>query len=116
MDSHGVRVPLRFRWRQILLAELPLALLLAYVGRDLGWKGRLVYAVLFLAVFVSDRWPQVTLTPEAAVVRKFRRRVIPWTSVLDITVDRRNGARSIVLLEADRVTRLRAPSTGLLWL
>ncbi len=91
-----------------------MAVPLTYVGYTLGRTTLLVSALVCLALMIGNRWNGITLTDEAAVVHSFRRRVIPWTSVQSVAVDRSCGARTIVLWEANHLSRLRAPSTG--WL
>ncbi|WP_405767819.1 hypothetical protein OG539_24015 [Actinacidiphila glaucinigra] len=57
----------------------------------------------------------VTLTPSAAVVHNPRRRTIRWADVQGIWVESNMGVRRVVICEADgRLTRLRAPITGVM--
>ncbi|MHB9860539.1 hypothetical protein [Streptomyces sp. YIM S03343] len=59
--------------------------------------------------------PGITLTPSAAIVRRVRKRTIPWSNVQAIQVESYAGSRTVVIYEAGgRRTRLRAPITGFL--
>lgn len=59
---------------------------------------------------MSGAWFGIDLTPDAAVINNFRRRVIPWSDVAAITQQRRLGTRRVILwtTRGERVG-LRAP-------
>jgi hypothetical protein len=78
-------------------------------------------AALALFGWYALRWG-VGLTPEAAVVRRWRTRTVRWSDVTSITVRRRNGGVSRVVLHTTATTAgggpvvLPAPRVGfLLW-
>ncbi|WP_063796039.1 hypothetical protein [Peterkaempfera griseoplana] len=69
--------------------------------------------VAMLVGTLLGRGQGVTLTHHALVVDNVRRRVIPWSGVQGILVDRALGQRTIVVCEAGgRRTRLPAPTGG----
>ncbi|MFC4607597.1 hypothetical protein ACFO9E_07195 [Streptomyces maoxianensis] len=71
-------------------------------------------AAPFVGLVCSSRLG-ITLTTSAAVVHRFRRRVIPWSDVQAIRIESFMGSRTIVLNEANgRRTELLAPITGFL--
>jgi hypothetical protein len=66
-------------------------------------------------MFVLSRWCGLTLTQDAAIVRRIGRRTIRWADVSGVEVERRMGTTTVVLYESGgRRTRLRAPITGFL--
>ena len=71
-------------------------------------------AVLVLIVLLGTRWFGITLTPTEVRVHNLRRRVIRWSDVRAVEAETSFGTWSIVLYEANRRTRLRAPITGIL--
>jgi len=74
-----------------------------------------VFIVLLFLVGTLMSWSfGITLTPTEARVHNLRRRVIRWSDVRAVTVEAQLGTRFVVLHEANRRTRLRAPATGLL--
>ena len=63
-----------------------------------------------------SRLMDTTLTPDALVHRRLRRRVVPWTSVRQVTSESFLRGRSVVIHEySGRRTRLHAPVTGLMF-
>lgn len=75
----------------------------------------LLGVVLPLLSLLTSRPFGITLTPTAAVVHNIRRRTIPWTDVQAVRVEPYAGTRTVVIYEAGgRLTRLRAPITGVL--
>jgi hypothetical protein len=73
-----------------------------------------VGAVLVLLILLETRRFGVTLTPTEIRVHNLRSRVIRWSDVRAVTTESLLGTRFVILHEADRRTRLRAPSTGFL--
>lgn len=58
----------------------------------------------------------VTLTPDALIHRRLRRRQIPWTNISQISTQSLMGGRSVVVYEhSGRRTRLGVPVTGLMY-
>lgn len=69
----------------------------------------IVVAVVSVVRFLLSARVGVTLTPDAAIVQGGRRRAIPWTSVRDVVAENWWNVTHVVLLEADRRTRLPVP-------
>ena len=73
-----------------------------------------IFVLILLLIVLLSRSFGVTLTPTEARVHSLRRRVIRWSDVRAVTTQNVLGTRFVVLHEANRRTRLRAPVTGLL--
>jgi len=73
-----------------------------------------IVVLFFLVMVLLGRSFGITLTPTEARVRNLRRRVIRWSDVRAVTTERVLGTHFVVLHEANRRTRLRAPITGFL--
>ena len=111
MGSDGGVVRIRQTWAQhassLIVAALYSLYSVAFARPAL--RTGVVVAAVYLTFFLFSTRFGVTLTEEAAVLHGFRRRIIPWRSVQDITVERWGGSRTVVVWEANRQHRLRAP-------
>ncbi|MET9877373.1 hypothetical protein ABZZ36_22460 [Actinacidiphila glaucinigra] len=120
------RVRFRPTWYQRMAPLLPGALLVTSLtiaaplfsptpaGPDFTFAAA-VWLAVPAGLLLSARFG-VTLTPTAAVVHNPRRRTIRWADVQGIWVESNMGVRQVVICEAGgRLTRLRAPATGLLY-
>ena len=75
----------------------------------------IAFAVLIMALgFLMSQSFGITLTPTEARVHGVRRRTIRWSDVRAVTTEKKLGTRYVILHQADRRTRLRAPITGFL--
>jgi len=127
------RVRLRATWPQRLLMLVPVGAVAVeeLVDRNTGNTGAagvlpslswsqapslLPPLALFAVAAVLYCWYGISLTPEAAVVHRLRRRTIPWSRVAAVqTEDFNLRGRRVVLYEVDgRRTPLRMPSTAFL--
>ncbi|WP_152648182.1 hypothetical protein [Streptacidiphilus anmyonensis] len=86
-----------------------------------SWSERLAAAWPFALLTVEygwlSFWVGVALTPEAAVVYRFRRRTVPWREIAEVAVEPfpLGGGRRVVLhLHDGTRIALRQPSTGFL--
>lgn len=70
--------------------------------------------LILIVDVVQTRSFGITLTPTEAHVHGLRRRTIRWSDVRAVTTEKTLGTRSVILYQADRRTRLRAPITGFL--
>ncbi len=65
--------------------------------------------VLCLTRFLMSARVGVTLTPDAVTIQTMRRRTIPWPAVRSVLVENWWGSSTLVVVEADRRTRLPVP-------
>jgi len=111
MHGDGDKVRIRQTWGQQAWQLALLAFLLVW-NSVLGIAGAAFFvacAVWFGVILLDRFWVGITLTPDAAIVHNLRSRVIPWSAIQDVTIETFRGSRTIVLREAQRRTRLRAP-------
>ena len=122
------RVRFRATWRQRLpLCGLPIFVIGLWIANPVFWApamdtsavvtiGRwaavVVTAVVVFEIWLVGWWFGATLTDKALLVHGLRQRVIPWSRVTAVQVERFVGAQRVVVYDVDgRRTRLRMPSS-----
>jgi hypothetical protein len=118
VPDNPVKVRIRPHSRQTdgwLVGAVVWAAVVAFTYPDAEWSDFWLSAVWTLSFFLSGR-QGITLTPDVAVVHRWRSRRVPWAEVQAVTLEQRLGGTVVTLWAVDRKRiSLSAPGRGFGW-